>query len=103
MKSWAEIQALVEKHSLPFKVQRWNMSLRGVLVHDSGVSVAHNVKDASLAIDAYRVGELSDLLAGSDKERFDTWQRISSPSYRKAELAVSKAERSTRIEAGYHD
>lgn len=30
--TWAKVQAFIDKHSLPYRVERFNMSLRGVLV-----------------------------------------------------------------------
>ncbi|MGB8030342.1 MAG: hypothetical protein WCF30_11840 [Terracidiphilus sp.] len=48
MKSWSGIQQFIAKHNLPYKVERWNMSLRGVLVTSYGDAViAHTVKDAA--------------------------------------------------------
>ncbi len=30
--TWSKVQSFIDKHSLPYKVERFNMSLRGVLV-----------------------------------------------------------------------
>ena len=48
MKTWGAIQAFIAKHSLPYKVIRWNMSLRGCLVDTfTHETVAYSVKDAA--------------------------------------------------------
>ena len=46
MKTWADIQAFIAKHSLSYRVMRWNMSLRGCLINDFDNAVAYTVKDA---------------------------------------------------------
>ena len=47
MKTWSQIQAFITRHSLPYKVERYNMSLAGTLVDTyTGGAVAYTVKDA---------------------------------------------------------
>lgn len=48
MRTWADVQRFIELHSLPYKVQRFNMSLRGVLIDTfTNLAVAYSVKDAA--------------------------------------------------------
>lgn len=45
--TWHKIQQYIAKHQLPYKVVRWNMSLRGVLVNlTNDQAVASNARDA---------------------------------------------------------
>jgi hypothetical protein len=54
MKTWSDVQTFIDAHSLPYKVIRWNMSLRGVLVDAlTNDSVMHTVKDAATFIQGY--------------------------------------------------
>jgi hypothetical protein len=46
MKTWADVQKFITDHKLAFKVERFNMSLRGCLTLDDK-AVAHTVKDAA--------------------------------------------------------
>jgi hypothetical protein len=45
MKTWADVKLFIAKHNLAFKVERYNMSLRGTLTLD-GEFVAGTVKVA---------------------------------------------------------
>jgi hypothetical protein len=48
MKTWADVKLFIAKHNLPYKVEQFNMSLRGVLVSTfDGEAVAYTVKDAA--------------------------------------------------------
>lgn len=46
MRTWGAIQAFIDRHGLPYRVERWNMSLRGCLINDFDNAVAYTVKDA---------------------------------------------------------
>ena len=47
MRTWADVQAFVAKHVLPYKVLRFNMSRAGVLVDTfTDRSVANTVREA---------------------------------------------------------
>jgi hypothetical protein len=47
MNSWESVQRYVDLHSLPYKVIRFNMSLRGVLVSTwNGETVANSIREA---------------------------------------------------------
>jgi hypothetical protein len=53
MKSWSEVQAYINKHGLEYRVERYNMSLRGTLVGlVSKQAVAYTVKDAAHLLSA---------------------------------------------------
>jgi len=46
--TWAKVQEFINKHSLPYKVERYNMSLRGTLIdRDTKDAVCYTVKDAT--------------------------------------------------------
>jgi len=48
MKTWGDVQAFCEKHSLPYRVMRWNLSMRGCLIDSyNGSAVAYTVRDAA--------------------------------------------------------
>lgn len=50
MKSWADVVTFIDKHQLPLKVERFNISLRGCLVSlSTGDAIAYTVKDAARA------------------------------------------------------
>lgn len=46
MRTWTEVEQYVERHGLQFKVERFNMSLRGCLITLSGYAVAYSVAEA---------------------------------------------------------
>ena len=48
MKTWAQIQAFIDKHSLPYRITHWNLSMRGCLIDEyNGKAVAYSVRDAA--------------------------------------------------------
>lgn len=48
MKTWEDVISFISKHQLPYKVERFNMSLRGALVSTfDGQAVAYTIKDAA--------------------------------------------------------
>ena len=48
MKSWADIKAFIEAHSMQYHVIQWNMSNRGCLVGNvSDQAIAYTVRDAA--------------------------------------------------------
>lgn len=48
MRTWADVQRFIDHHSMPYKVQRFNMSLAGVLVDTfTDQAVAYTVKQAA--------------------------------------------------------
>ena len=48
MRTWKQVSAFIAKHSLPYRVERFNMSLRGALVDTfTGRAVAYSVRDAA--------------------------------------------------------
>lgn len=63
MKSWYEVQGYVTLHSLPFRVERFNMSLRGCLSatggEQNGKAIAWTVKDAVKVVRATHRAEQS--------------------------------------------
>lgn len=45
--TWARVQSFIDRHSLPYTIQRWNMSTRGCLTDTfTGEAVAYTSKDA---------------------------------------------------------
>ena len=34
MKTWAQVQAFIDKHSLPYRITHWNLSMRGCLIDE---------------------------------------------------------------------
>ena len=48
MKSWADIKAFIEAHSMQYHVIQWSMSNRGCLVGNvSDQAIAYTVRDAA--------------------------------------------------------
>lgn len=46
MKSWEQVERRIERNKLPYRVERFNLSLRGVLVTLDGQAVAYTVQGA---------------------------------------------------------
>ena len=66
MKTWSDVQAFATKHSLPYKVQRFNMSLAGVLVDvDTDCAVAYTVKESADFLTRYAKTYTSICLCGA--------------------------------------
>jgi hypothetical protein len=64
IETWGDVAQFVEAHELPFKVERWNMSLRGTLVDfadsimgDETASTVHTAREIVLNA-AYEMGKI---------------------------------------------
>lgn len=52
--TWAKVQQFIDHHALPYKVQRFNMSIRGVLVDTfTGDAVEYTAKDAMIFLGGF--------------------------------------------------
>ena len=51
MKTWADVQKFIDRHSLPYRVQRFNMTRKGCLIsleyNGTEIPVANTVKAAA--------------------------------------------------------